>query len=85
LEGGGTGSSQGRVAGDVGVVADLSRVDLLPKRPPPCAVSVLPHSTDDGSQQLTVEVLQEGMAVVRGFLSPREQQVRQRILCATLY
>eukprot|EP01043_Picozoa_sp_COSAG02_P020478 COSAG02_NODE_1012_length_15221_cov_33.681524_4_plen_300_part_00 len=61
-----------RVPGDVGIATNLSVVDLLPTRPPPCAASVLPHSTD--LSQLTVEVLQEGMAIVRGFLSPREQQ-----------
>ena len=61
-----------RVPGDVGVATNLSVIDLLPARSPPCAPSVLPHSTD--LSQLTVEVLQEGMAIVRGFLSPREQQ-----------
>jgi hypothetical protein len=61
-----------RVPGDVGVATNLSVVDLLPAQSPPCAPSVLPHSTD--LSQLTVEVLQEGMAIVRGFLSPREQQ-----------
>lgn len=58
--------------GDVGIATDMSLVDLLPNRPALCAASVLPHSTD--RSQLNVEVLQEGMAVVRGFLSPREQQ-----------
>ena len=67
-------SMEGRkqVPGDVGIATNLSVVDLLPTWPPPCATSVLPHSTDHS--QLTVEVLQEGMAIVRGFLSPREQQ-----------
>ena len=66
------GRDPSRLPGDVGVVANLSVVNLLPTRPAPCAVSVLPHSAD--LSQLTVEVLQEGMAIVRGFLSPREQQ-----------
>jgi hypothetical protein len=66
------GKEPSRLPGDVGVVANLSVVNLLPTRPPPCALSVLPHSADPS--QLTVEVLQEGMAIVRGFLSPREQQ-----------
>lgn len=66
------GRDRERMPGDVGVGKDLSMVDLIPPRSPPCAVSVLPHSTD--LSHLTVEVLQEGMAVVRGFLSPREQQ-----------
>ena len=60
------GAEANRVPGDVGVATDLSVVDLRPTRPPPCAVSVLPHSTD--LSQLKVEVLQGGMAVVRGFL-----------------
>lgn len=50
----------GRQLRDVGVVTDLSVVDLRPKRPPPCAVSVLPHLAD--LSQLKVEVLQDGMA-----------------------
>ena len=52
--------------GDVGVVEDLRRVELLPRRPPPCAATTLPHSSDGTDQPLTrLEVLQGGMAVVR--------------------
>jgi hypothetical protein len=56
--GGTTSWRRRRLPGDVGVSADLSVVDLRPSHPPPCAVSVLPHSND--YSQLTVEILQEG-------------------------
>ena len=50
----------------MGVVDDLRRVELLPRRPPPCAATTLPHSSDGTDQPLSrLEVLQPGMAVVR--------------------
>ena len=52
--------------GDVGVAEDLRRVELLPRRPPPCAATTLPHSSDGTDEPLTrLEVLHDGMAVVR--------------------